>query len=97
MGAMPQEGEELQPRSERELLCGNLTLLQQGKEPMKERVSTIFSLVKREEAIEGSSDSEGSKDTLEIALQSRKPIEERPLAGKVEARLLVKDDLHPVQ
>jgi hypothetical protein len=26
MGVMPQEGEELQPRGERELLCGNHTL-----------------------------------------------------------------------
>jgi hypothetical protein len=64
---------------------------------MKERVSVIFSLVKRKEAIEGSPDSEGNRDTLEIALQSRKPLEERPLADEIEARLLVEDDLYPVQ
>jgi hypothetical protein len=96
MGAMPQEGEELQPRGERELLCGNLTLLQQGKKPMKERVSTIFSLMKWKETVEGSPNSEGGRDALEIALQSPKTIEERPLADEVEARLLVEDDLYPV-
>jgi hypothetical protein len=94
---MPQEGEELQPRGERELLCGNFTLLQQGEKPMKESVSTIFSLVKRKETIESSPDSEGGRDALEIALQPRKTIEERPLAGEIEARLLVEDDLHLVQ
>ena len=63
---------------------------------MKESLSTIFSLVKRKEAIEGSPDSEGGRDALEIALQSPKTIEERPLADEVEARLLVEDDLYPV-
>jgi hypothetical protein len=56
----------------------------------------IFSLVKRKEAAKGSSNGEGNRDALEIALQPRETIEERPLAGKIKALLLVEDDLYLV-